>query len=50
MQFKEELSKIFRKETGKMTEIKRLGLGTMGMNLSNAKRSIETIHYAFAQM
>ena len=29
-----------------MADIKRLGLGTMGMNLSNAKRSIETIHYA----
>ena len=32
-----------------MAEIKRLGLGTMGMNLSNAKRSIETIHYALDQ-
>ena len=43
------MSKIFRKETEKMAEIKRLGLGTMGMNLSNAKRSIETIHYALDQ-
>ena len=29
-----------------MTDIKRLGLGTMGMNMSNKERSIETIHYA----
>lgn len=29
-----------------MTDIKRLGLGCMGMNLSNKERSIETIHYA----
>ena len=29
-----------------MTDIKRLGLGCMGMNLSNRERSIETIHYA----
>lgn len=29
-----------------MTDIKRLGLGCMGMNLSNKDRSIETIHYA----
>ena len=29
-----------------MTEIKRLGLGCMGMNLSNKDRSIETIRYA----
>ena len=32
-----------------MTDIKRLGLGTMGMNLSNVKGSIETIHYALDQ-
>ena len=32
-----------------MTDIKRLGLGTMGMDLSNAKRSIETIRYALDQ-
>ena len=32
-----------------MTDIKRLGLGTMGMNLSNAERSMETIHYALDQ-
>lgn len=29
-----------------MTDIKRLGLGCMGMNLSNKARSIETIHCA----
>lgn len=29
-----------------MTDISRLGLGCMGMNLSNKDRSIETIHYA----
>lgn len=29
-----------------MTNIKRLGLGCMGMNMSNKDRSIETIHYA----
>lgn len=29
-----------------MTDIRRLGLGCMGMNLSNKKRSMETIHYA----
>ena len=29
-----------------MTDITRLGLGCMGMNMSNADRSIETIHYA----
>lgn len=29
-----------------MTDIKRLGLGCMGMNMSNRERSIETIHYA----
>lgn len=29
-----------------MEEIKRLGLGCMGMNMSNKERSIETIHYA----
>lgn len=29
-----------------MTDIKRLGLGCMGMNLANKDRSIETIHYA----
>ena len=29
-----------------MTDIKRLGLGCMGMNMSNKKRSIETVHYA----
>lgn len=29
-----------------MTDINRLGLGCMGMNLSNKDRSIETIHYA----
>lgn len=29
-----------------MTDIKRLGLGCMGMNMSNKERSIETIHYA----
>lgn len=28
-----------------MTDIKRLGLGCMGMNLSNKERSIETIRY-----
>ena len=32
-----------------MTEIKRLGLGCMGMNLSNKTQSIETIHYAIDQ-
>ena len=32
-----------------MAEIKRLGLGCMGMNLSNKARSIETIHYALDQ-
>ena len=32
-----------------MTEIKRLGLGCMGMNLSNKARSIETIRYALDQ-
>lgn len=29
-----------------MTDIKRLGLGCMGMNMSNKDRSIETIRYA----
>ena len=29
-----------------MTDIKRLGLGCMGMNMLNKDRSIETIHYA----
>lgn len=29
-----------------MTDINRLGLGCMGMNLSNKKQSIETVHYA----
>lgn len=29
-----------------MTNIKRLGLGCMGMNLSNKERSIETVRYA----
>ena len=29
-----------------MTDIKRLGLGCMGMNLSNKERSIETIRFA----
>ena len=29
-----------------MTDIKRLGLGCMGMNLANKERSVETIHYA----
>ena len=29
-----------------MTDIKRLGLGCMGMNMSNKERSIETIRYA----
>ena len=29
-----------------MTDIKRLGLGCMGMNLANRERSVETIHYA----
>lgn len=29
-----------------MVDMKRLGLGCMGMNLSNKDRSIETIHYA----
>ena len=29
-----------------MTDIKRLGLGCMGMNLSNKERPVETIHYA----
>ena len=32
-----------------MSDIKRLGLGCMGMNLSNKDRSIETIHYALEQ-
>lgn len=32
-----------------MTEIKRLGLGCMGMNLSNKARSIETVRYALDQ-
>mgnify|MGYP002626112096 CR=1 FL=1 len=29
-----------------MTDIKRLGLGCMGMNMSNKDRAIETIRYA----
>lgn len=29
-----------------MTDINRLGLGCMGMNMSNKDRSIETVHYA----
>ena len=29
-----------------MTDIKRLGLGCMGMNMSNKERSVETVHYA----
>ena len=29
-----------------MTDIKRLGLGCMGMNMSNVDRSVETIRYA----
>ena len=29
-----------------MTDIKRLGLGCMGMNMSNAERSVETVRYA----
>ena len=29
-----------------MIDIKRLGLGCMGMNMSNKERSIETIRYA----
>ena len=32
-----------------MGDIKRLGLGCMGMNLSNKDRSVETIHYALEQ-
>ena len=32
-----------------MSDIKRLGLGCMGMNLSNKDRSIETIPYALEQ-
>ena len=32
-----------------MAEIKRLGLGCMGMNLSNKARSIETVRYALDQ-
>ena len=32
-----------------MSDIKSLGLGCMGMNLSNKERSIETIHYALEQ-
>ena len=32
-----------------MSDIKRLGLGCMGMNLSNKDKSIETIHYALEQ-
>lgn len=32
-----------------MTDSKRLGLGCMGMNLSNKARAIETIHYALDQ-
>ena len=32
-----------------MSDIRRLGLGCMGMNLSNKDRSIETIHYALEQ-
>ena len=32
-----------------MSDIKRLGLGCMGMNLSNKDRSVETIHYALEQ-
>ena len=32
-----------------MADIKRLGLGCMGMNLSNKDRSVETIHYALEQ-
>ena len=32
-----------------MTEIKRLGLGCMGMNLSNKAQSIETIRCALDQ-
>ena len=32
-----------------MTDIKRLGLGCMGMNMSNKERSIETVHYALDQ-
>ena len=32
-----------------MTDIKRLGLGCMGMNLSNKENAIETIHYALEQ-
>lgn len=32
-----------------MTDIKKIGLGTMRMNLSNAKMSVETIHYALDQ-
>ena len=31
------------------SDIKRLGLGCMGMNLSNKDRSVETIHYALEQ-
>ena len=29
-----------------MTDIKRLGLGCMGMNMSNMERSVETVRYA----
>ena len=29
-----------------MTNIKRLGLGCMGMNMSNIERSVETVRYA----
>lgn len=29
-----------------MTDIKRLGLGCMGMNISNIERSVETVRYA----
>ena len=32
-----------------MTQLSRLGLGCMGMNMSNADRSLETIHYALDQ-
>ena len=29
-----------------MTDIRRLGLGCMGMNMSNIDRAVETVHYA----
>ena len=38
--------RTFCEEENEMTDIRRLGLGCMGMNMSNKERSVETVRYA----